>query len=229
MADPTHQKPLPTRVMRVFTNQVPRKALRDLTNRIRFGTQGPLTDEALYFDPAKINLRFVPKPPLRKIDFRRKNSGEVRSGDWDLSAEPMDHDIKFLSCKAHFIDGTPWEDTPIFAKSLIDIAAGIVVDGCASKDALTKRYQRLDAFWEVLKREGEFRLKGQLPDQFRREHGGVFVHINRHGQAMRSGGGMHRFSIARLAGLPFIPVQVGVVHSDVVTSGNYAKLRHKPV
>ena len=215
-------------IARLVSNQVPRKVLRDVTNRLKYGVQGPKSVECLFLDPASINLRFVAKDPYDVMDFRRKNSGEVRDGDWDLIARPLLDDIKFQSCKARFLDGVAWEDTPIFAKLSEEIAQGGSPDDCHTIDDLKLRYQNLDKLWDIVTRTQELKPKTRLPDFFRREHGGIFVHLNRHGQAMRYGGGMHRFSIARLAKLPAIPVQVGVVHKDFVLSGNYARLRQKP-
>ncbi|WP_420863007.1 hypothetical protein [Algirhabdus cladophorae] len=223
---PTH-KPKRRR-SRWVANQVPRKILRDVANRLKYGAEAPQSDECLYLDPGQINLRFVAKPPYKTSDFRRKNSGQVRDGDWDQQAQPMVDDIKYMSCKARFIDHANWEDTPIFHKLSAEIAAGGSPDDCYTIEDLRQRYKRLDALWALVLRTQELKPKAQLPDQYRREHGGVFVHLDRHGNALRYGGGMHRFAIARLAKLPAMPVQVGVVHADFVASGRYPALRQKP-
>lgn len=49
-----------------------------------------------------------------------------------------------------------------------------------------------------------------------RESGGVYVHINRNGEAIFGGGGIHRFAIARILSLDTIPAQLGVVHEEAL-------------
>ncbi|NVO24874.1 hypothetical protein HJ536_16075 [Donghicola sp. B5-SW-15] len=214
-----HPPLLPQNIVRSIRAQVPRKALRDLKNRTHFGEAAPLSDECIYIDPRAITHRYVAHPRKGAPNFRRTDSGRIMTGDWDRSTAPLTLNIKDEAIRQHFLMGVPWEQTALFAKLSRDIAEKGIADDCHSVDDLRARYERMDRLFEEAARTRSLRPRNALPDYFRREHGGIFVHIDRDGRAIRSGGGMHRFAIARLLGLTEVPAQIGVVHFDAVRNG----------
>ena len=213
-----------SRLTRAIEAQVPQKVLRDQWNRLRYGPDAPLSDECIWVDPLSVTHRYTGG---KDLDLRRYNSGQVISGDWDLSRGPVKENEKERSCRLHFIEGMPWSETPIFQRLLREIEAGGTPDGLTGRDDLDARYARLDALWDMAKREG-LRPRAELPDHFRREHGGILLHLARDGTLLRSGGAMHRFAIARLLRLPVIPAQLGAVHPEALKAGYLARLRQDP-
>ena len=110
------------------------------------------------------------------------------------------------------------------------IAAGERPDECASRDDILNRYESLDRVFEETRRRGRLLSKAELPDFFRREHGGILIHIDRNGAPLRAAsGGIHRLAIAQILELPEIPVQIGAVHRDAVKKGLYAPLRRSRI
>ncbi|MEY8880670.1 hypothetical protein [Donghicola sp. XS_ASV15] len=217
----------PQNLVRAIRAQVPRKALRDVRNRLAFGKAAPLSDELIYIDPRAVTHRYIPNPNQGAPRFRRSHSGHIATGDWDLSVAPLTGNIKEEAIQQHFLEGVPWEQTALFAKLSRDIAEKGMVDECHSVDELRARYERMDRLYDEASRTGKLLPKNALPDYFRREHGGIFVHIDRNGRAIRSGGGMHRFAVARLLGLTEVPAQVGVVHFEAVKNGLLAAYRRQ--
>ena len=224
MTNSNHSPAPRSYLARAISNQVPRKFLRDQYNRIKFGENGPISDECLFMNPNEITRQLI----QQNKKLRRQASGRVLDGNWDTSTVSMTQNTKYKSCKMRYLDGVEWVDTPIFQRLEREIASGHIPDDCPTPEALVARYHALDELWETIQKEGRLRPKAEMPQPFRREHGGILVHIDRNGHGIRSGGGMHRFAIAQLANLAFIPVQVGVVHKDFVLSGNYQKLRIPP-
>lgn len=220
-----HPPLLPQNLVRSLRAQVPRKAFRDMRNRVSFGAAAPLSDECIYIDPRAVTHRYVPNPKQGAPKFRRAHSGHVATGDWDLSVAPLTGNIKEEAIHQHFLMGVPWEQTALFAKLSCDIAEKGIADDCYTVDELRARYERMDRLYDEASRTGKLLPRDALPDYFRREHGGIFVHIDRNGRAIRSGGGMHRFAVARLLGLTEVPAQVGVVHFDAVQNGLMAAFR----
>ncbi|MGR3270725.1 hypothetical protein [Thalassococcus profundi] len=213
-------------LQRAVRNQVPRKTMRDIYNRLRYGAGAPLSDETVWLPLAEITRGYRPDPAKGAPVLRRRLSGMVLGGDWHLSSAPLEPSEKDVSCRMHFIEGRPWEETPIWERHTGEIARGHSPDGCRTIDELRGWYARRDAAFRAIRRAGTLTAAAALPDRVRREHGGILVHIGPNGTYLRSGGGAHRFAIAQLLGLTYIPVQVGVVHRDAVLSGEYAKL-HK--
>ncbi|KMK67896.1 hypothetical protein [Puniceibacterium sp. IMCC21224] len=212
-------------VSRALEAQIPQKFLRDVINRLRFGADAPLSDECLWVDSAAISEVYDHDGSDAAPRFRRNMSGRVLGGDWDLRRKPLGHEPKFEACRAHFLDGTPWERTPLFRRLTDEIAQGKRPDDCATVDDLHARYARLDALYDEAWHTRRLRPQKDLPEYFRREHGGILVHIARDGTLLRSSGGMHRMAIAKLLNLNPIPVQLGVVHPLAVRDHLLTRLR----
>jgi len=215
-----------SRLIRLIKAQVPQKTVRDIINRIKYGADAPQSDECLYINPNTLELRFQPSSSRQAAKFRRRASGRVLAGDWDMNTAPWNKNAKYASCEMRFIHGEDWKNTPAYQDIAQKIYDGHGHDGCSTIAELDARYQALDRLWDTISSSQRLTPRAELSDGFRREHGGILVHFDRIGRPMRFGGGFHRFSIARLAKLPYIPVQVGVVHEDFVKSGGYATLRN---
>lgn len=213
--------PVPT-LIRALRNNVPLKVLRDLGNRLMFGPDAPLSDETVWLPMDRIT--HVYKPGKGAPRFRRRHSGKVVGGDWHLSRARLRPTEKDISCHMHYVEGRPWEETPIWARHVREISEGHAPDNCRTLTELRAWYDRRDAAFSEIKKAGILTPAAALPDRVRREHGGILVHIGPDGTFLRSGGGAHRFAIARILDMPFIPVQVEVVHRDALTSGAYARL-----
>ncbi|MBV7395567.1 hypothetical protein [Mameliella sediminis] len=207
---------------RTIEAHVPRKVLRDIWNMLRFGLEGPRSDAAIYVAPSRVNLGLGKQRSARQ--FRRQNSGAVVAGDWDLNRFDIETNTKLRSCRMHWQEGADWQETPIYQRLVKEIATGHRPDGCATIEDVHARYAALDKLYAETRQRGRLLPKAELPDYFRREHGGVLVHVARDGTCLRSGGGAHRFAIARILGLPEMPAQIGVVHPDAIRNGHLAKL-----
>jgi hypothetical protein len=210
---------------RTLETRVPVKALRDRLNRLRFGADGPRSDEPLFVDPAALTLGYRPDPGHGAPAFRRGDSGRVVGGDWDRSVAPLGDTVKAAAIRRHFLDGVPWEDTGIFEATMAHIARKGQSDGLRSLDDVRARYAAVDALHDEVRQTGRLRLRCELPGWFRREHGGILAHVARDGRVLKAGGGVHRLTIAQILGLPEVPVQVGVVHPGAVAAGHLARLR----
>ncbi|MGP6089678.1 hypothetical protein [Antarctobacter jejuensis] len=216
----------PARWRRAIENQVPRKAVRDWVNRLRFGDAVPPSDAAIFVDLA--DVAHIYDKPRGRDELRRRDSARVLAGDWDLARRPVGEDSRFISCRMRFQEGADWEETPKFRQMVAELARGLRPDGCADVNDVRARYAALDRVYEEIRARGRLLLREELPECFRREHGGILVHIARDGVLLRSGGGGHRFAIVRLLGLPEIPVQIGAIHIDALRNGHVARLRRQP-
>ncbi|MCL3882627.1 hypothetical protein [Marivita sp. GX14005] len=206
---------------------VPVKVARDIANRLRYGPEAPRSDELIWIRPRDVPAWYKADPENGAPVFRRRHSGLIASGDWDLSRRPYGSHIKLDSIRLHFEEGVPWQETPLFAFMLEQLAEKGRVDSCHSREELVARYERLDRIYEEAQRSGTLRPHGSV-NNTRREHGGILVHIARDGTPLRNGGGMHRFAIAHLLDLEKIPAQLGVLHKDAWDAGILQKLRQPP-
>lgn len=204
---------------------LPQKAVRDFANKLRFGADAPRSDEALFADPRAIVSSYSSGKSGAGRKFRRHESGLVRGGDWDRAQAPIEKGFKLTSCRMHFEDNIPWEDTPLFQRLITEVKAGRTPDGCRSVSDVQQRYAKLDTLFAEARRDGRLKLRSETPERYRREHGGILVHVTRDGKMLRAGGGAHRFAVAWILGLPEIPVQLGVIHTAAVHAGLHKILR----
>ncbi|MBL7835052.1 MAG: hypothetical protein JNK18_13925 [Cyclobacteriaceae bacterium] len=193
---------------------------RDLLNKVRYGNSAPRFGQIIYVDPRKCNSYLV-------SEWNRKHSGDVQSGDWDISVRPLEEHPKYQYCVQHWVHGVSWRDAGAydFLKGLIE-ARGEAVDGCFTEQDILDRYDELDRVFEYVSRTRQLSPRKEInPDNFR-ETGGIYFHINRSGIPIFGGGGVHRFSMSKILNFTCVPAQLGVVHADAVK--DWQKLKNLP-
>lgn len=209
------------KVIRALEANIHGKVVRDVFNKMMYGPNAPVSDMAVYPDPEEVNDAYVAYGGKR---YRRRDSGRVVDSDWDLSVAPIKENIKLISCRMRWEKGLEWEDTPIFKRLSQEIRSGKIPDGLKSELDLRKRYKNLDNIFEETKKIGRLLNMHELPEYYRREHGAPLVHVTRTGICIRSGGGAHRFAIAKILCLPEFPAQLGIIHPYAIYNGTFFKL-----
>ncbi len=157
-----------------------------------------------------------PDQPTRRPWEAGPASGRVVGGDWDKDIVPLNKCPKYLVCQKRIIRGMSWEDAGAYELMRQILIKKPGADGCQSMADVVKRYENVDRLYDSVKRDGRLRSRKELhPGNFR-ERGGVYVHFDRRGNILFSGGGFHRLSVAQIVGLRSIPAQVGVVHEQAI-------------
>ncbi|GAA4223409.1 hypothetical protein GCM10022290_24480 [Sagittula marina] len=210
-----------TRLGRQLAAGVPQKVVRDVWNRFRYGPGAPLSDERIYISPCDIKFAH------RAVDraYRRRESGMVVAGDWDQSREPLPETRAARVIHDHFVKGMSWAETGIVDYHLGKIAEKGISEGARTLEEIMARYEDLDRVYEDAQKTGTLRPRSELPGHLRREYEGIFFHIARDGEPLRTGGGRNRFAIARVLKLPKIPAQLGIIHPEAVRAGYLEQLR----
>lgn len=204
--------------------QIPKKHLRDIANRLRYGAHAALSDELIWVDPNVIQHGFT-RP--KWAPWRKRHSGKIIGGDWDKDVFELAQGKKFRACRQHFEGGVPWEDTGIYADMMDRIARDGMYDGCRTLDDVIARYAGMDELYRDIKSKGYLEPVSERPERLHREHGGILVHINRDGDPILGGNGSHRLVIAQILKLPQIPACLGVLHQTAWETGALKRLRRK--
>ena len=214
------------RIQRMIEAGVPMKALRDLANRVRLGPGSPRSDELIWIDPLQVTHVYSRKGP---VAYRRRHSGTVAAGDWDRRGTPIDAAIKVSACNRHFVGGESWEETGIVDEMMSRIARFGTFDGCRTREDVLARYDRIDRMYDEIARTGRLQPVIERPERFRREHGGILIHIDREGRPLLAGNGNHRLAIARILKLDRVPAQLGAIHLDALKAGVLPRLRQTEI
>ncbi|MCA0961252.1 hypothetical protein [Salipiger bermudensis] len=217
----------PANLKRTIAARVPQKAMRDLWTRLRFGPGAPRSDELIFVAPADVRYVYVIDGTAGAPRFKRRDSGLVRGGDWDLSRAPLPETRAMRVVREHFVEGKTWAETGIVDYHLEIIAKKGISEGLRSTQDIMARYETFDRVFEEAQRTGRLRTRRELPGYFRREHDGIYFHIARDGEPLRGGGGRHRFAMATILGLADVPAQLGVIHPDAVRAGHLERLRKR--
>jgi hypothetical protein len=180
---------------------------RWLANVIRFGKAAPRPNERIWIDPADVRYALGGLPV---------RSGYVVDRWPPADPVPFDEHVHVRFALAHWRDGVPWEETGAYDYMLEQIASRGRQDGCFDVDDVRRRYERLDALFETVRREGRLRTRSELDPDVRDEDGGILVHIGPAGEPAIGDSGKHRMTIAKLVGLEVVPARIGYVHRDAI-------------
>ncbi|WP_416137188.1 hypothetical protein ACM26W_11800 [Halomonas sp. HK25] len=168
----------------------------------------PDPEKIIWIDPADVcrkvrESRAFPGPLL---------IGSVRDGDWDIDAYPLDDNVKVEAVRLRFIEGVPWEATPLFARYEEQLRRqGTAYRGYRSLGDIAGYYtSHFDPLFEEIRTHGFDPQKGTLQ-----------LHIGRHGELMGAYDGNHRLAMAKVLGIRQAPARVWVRHPG------WVKLMHK--
>jgi hypothetical protein len=186
-----------------------RMGTSDVRERVRHGPSAPRWAERLWIDPRDC-VSVAPN-----LDHGRRRSGRVVGDEGDWRAEPIDSLEKLRMAEEHWRTGASWQDVGAYAYLMEHAFELEDRDGYRADDVL-QRFRRLDALYEMARREGRLRPRNELPGPSFREHRGVYMHIDRDGAPLFGGGGCHRLAVARVLELTEIPVQLGAIHPDAL-------------
>lgn len=163
--------------------------------------------------------------PLRTAEKDRP--GTIRAAHYLTSGERFSDSIFHRSMVDHFENGTAWEETEFVRKVLWMIEQGDDVwHGCGTREDVDRRCAELDELYESMRERGclsateLFRLRDDLDDTFldvMTEE--VMVDVARDGELLFVDG-RHRLSIAKILGLPAIPVAFAVRHPQWMAHRN---------
>lgn len=186
---------------------------RDVSSMLKHGRVAPRFAERIWINPSSVK-RAALSPSLRY-----GQSAHVRDGDWDTETIEISAWDKLRCLENHWIDGTPWTASGIYELMLHEIERNGSIDGCSSLKELEHRYSALDRIFAQVKHEQALRSTSELGDRTTfRGSGDMLVHIGRGPSLLMGRGGQHRFAIARILDIPLVPAQIGVVHTDSLST-----------
>lgn len=179
---------------------------RDFANRLRYGRSCPLSCELIY-----VQTRNIVALPLswKKHCGGRIDSGTVvntwEAGEGDyISLEEV---VKIDQCIKRWKHGKPWAETGAF-----DFYQSKGLD----LDRIARRHEQLDKIFEQVRADGKLTPKSRLRRFNFREKGGIRINIGPSGEPVFVDDGTHRLAMAMVAGIPFVPAQIGIVHVNAL-------------
>lgn len=186
---------------------------RDFSNIYNYGFGAPRHSQRFYLNPAEVECA------MEVERWRRKDTGRIVGGDWDLFIKNIDDIKKIRMVKERLLQEKTWEEAGAYEIMRELLEKHTRYDDCASLNDIFRRYERLDGIIENIRTGRGFVTMPEIDRGNFRESGGVFIHIGRNGNFIFGHGGCHRLAIAQALGIKKIPVQVGVVHKTAVENG----------
>ncbi|MFN0186048.1 MAG: hypothetical protein ACKVQR_19715 [Aquabacterium sp.] len=184
------------------------------------GWRLPDPDRVLELAPSDIvghtHLQPAAGPPreLRNAVFGHDVlPGAVIGGDWDLDVPPFEALAAYRSIEQRVRTGVSWRETDYFKESMRDIESGRPLWNCRNADELEARLCYIDGVVDSVRQHGLRRQRDvtAAQDPTRRWSDEAEVNIGRDG-AILFQDGRHRMAIAKVLGVPVIPVKVRVRH-----------------
>lgn len=149
--------------------------------------------------------------------------GRLCRGDWDQKVHHFSTNPLARAALRHWRDGVDWESTGVVEYQLGRIRqhGTAYADRLATRDDILRRYERLDALFELVRRTGE------LPEEANREDG-IYVHVGRDGRAIFGHRGVHRFVITHVLQVPEVTGQLGALHPRAPQALRHVLRRRTP-
>lgn len=180
----------------------------DMRRVWRFGRNAPRFGQRLWIAPAEIDWMLTYPLP-------RHLSGQFRSGGWDQRVDQYALCPVLSMIQDRIWRGIEWENLAYFQR-LLSLAEQ--EKSPSRRDYLGKmiraKYHLVDQLIDEVKVSRRLKTCRELGGF--REVGGVYVHIARDGSPVFGLAGRHRLAVASALRLPRIPVQLGVVHAELL-------------
>jgi hypothetical protein len=198
--------------------------------RLKLSTSGAviryISDDTVYWiEPQKIvfamNSEGFGQPATdnqSNYEFRvHEYKGRVIDGDWDKLQRKFCELDFYRSYEERARKGTGWEQLPYYRRVLGQIERGMEKWGCKCRGDLDERCRRLDQIYYDIKQNGYKsramqRKEGENASPFD-EDDEITVNIGRHGDLIFNNG-RHRLTLAKVAGVERVPVNITVRHSE---------------
>lgn len=146
---------------------------------------------------------------------------EVIGGGWDTDVVKFESLDIYQAFETRIYEDTPWENTDFYNRVVGEIQCGNTKWGCTTESQFQQRCKALDELYEHISTMGyqpqwAIRRKYFHPyvneeTTFKPALGEITVNISRDGQFIFVDG-RHRLSIAKLANIDTIPVQIKARH-----------------
>ena len=158
------------------------------------------------------------------------------SGDWDRWTKPISQHEKMSLLRRRFVEGLPWEQTGIYElvlrnleqrQRLVGSRSTPRYDGCSSTKDIADRYQRLDAIFERVKRDGRLQTAWELTPTPAAQRQAIWTQLDRDGRFLFGNVGCHRLAIAHALSLPYVPVALTIAHTQAVRDGHLSRWRNE--
>lgn len=165
------------------------------------------------------NIIFIPTKFIQKVShstiYNIKAPYKVDDGDWDLGkcADFCDTPI-YTSLYDLIVNKKDWKETSLYEYIYKNMKEGAPKWGCDTEEKCIKRGEYLLNLYEDIKTVGSvvtrdllkhYNLKSRSTYS---EYDYIQVAIGRDGQIFFASNGSHRLSIAKILGIPVVPVQV---------------------
>jgi hypothetical protein len=143
--------------------------------------------------------------------------GHVIGGDWDRLEKRFEDLDVCIALKQVCLEGKDWTETVFYHRAIDELNQGHYLWGCKDKSDFDQRCKGLESLFHRIRQEGyksqcELMHSGQVYDPMQAEEE-VTVSIGRHGDLLFSDGA-HRLAIAKLLGIPEIPVKIAARHPE---------------
>jgi 2-polyprenyl-3-methyl-5-hydroxy-6-metoxy-1,4-benzoquinol methylase len=172
----------------------------------------------MQFDPNRIlwiNPMAIDRIGVGWGDYSKLHGiGKVVRGNWDLNTMLFKDLDLYSGLRSRFVDGVDWKETCLYRTNVALIEMKRSPWGIHTETELAECLQKIDELYEDIRRNG-YRTQKQIAGGGRSLSimNEVTIRIGRNGELLFEDG-RHRLAIAKILGLPKIPILVTWRHHD---------------
>jgi hypothetical protein len=198
--------------MNRFVLKVSKKRFAIILGTLQGGYRGFSDADRVYsIDPRAIVYCTSREFPV--FDFK----GNVVAGDWDLPEKKFEDIDIYAAFREVMVEGKKWSETIFYQRIAYMLERGNILWGCKNKKELDQRCRKLEHLYRTIQADG-YRSQNEIHTPWLGRYNlwgdeEIGVSIGRHGDLLYCDGA-HRLAIAKLLGLPTVPVEVVVRHPE---------------
>ena len=193
---------------------------RDVRNVIRYGVNAPKFAEGIMIAPSACLISNKVFLPWQQHSATVVESWPYKHGDLVPASQALKMEIQsdlvgvLKSGMEHWLMGVPWQETWNYKRIVRDLNADgfFCANQLGSREELDRRCMQLDLLFARVRREKRLMKRSECTPSAFREEDSTMIHVGPNCELVVAGLGLHRFTIALILGLPYIPAQIGCVH-----------------
>lgn len=150
--------------------------------------------------------------------LERARRGSLLAGDWDAYNLSFDTLLEYNALLDHINGKERWSNSSFASRLIHYIKLGHILHGYTDQEKfLVDREKQIDDLIKSISKTGVIPAGGR--DAKKAQEDDISVNIARDGMLLFNNRGHHRLSIAKVLGIATVPVQIIVVHTEVMGVG----------
>lgn len=158
---------------------------------------------------------------VESCPFYLTDNNIIEGGNWDEDIRDVTDSHVYRSLFDMFVENKKWQETELFWFIMTGVNSGKNEWYCQTAEDVHARGEQIYQLYAEIKKHGVIpqnklseNLKDPRVEEDKMRSDDIYVSISRHGELLFANNGTHRFGIAKILGIEYIPVKIYKRHEE---------------